>query len=339
MQTGTISFCDNIGFNVKSDEFKKKILQELDENYNFRIIQKHHERFNPSMIPNLTNNPHLICPRTNGNPYMLYLTKFNFTNQCIFIDKKIQQGYFYPRMIIVKLWFDEPLFSGTLLDGEMIKTKSDEWHYVIHDIISYYKQNLYESNVVRRINILYDILSNKYIEDDFSCCKLKIKKYFTYDQFDYMLNTFIPSLPYSCHGIYFKPLYLKFRDILFNFDETLVKSVVKIKYKNNYEVRDRNINNTIPEKIVVATPSILHEDYKVLYLQKTNQPDIYDLYEVKDGKTSIDIALVNDIATSKRLRHDFKDNLPKDMIAYKCQYSSKFGKWIPKEMSRLNKLE
>ena len=178
MQTGTISFCDNIGFNVKSDDFKKKILQELDDNYKFRIIQKHHERFNQIMIPNLIKNPHLICLRTNGNPYMLYLTKYNFTNQCIFIDKKIQQGYFYPRMIIVKLWFDDSLFSGTLLDGEMIKSKGNEWHFMIHDIISYYNQNLIESNVIRRINILYDILSNKYFEDELSCCKLKIKKYF-----------------------------------------------------------------------------------------------------------------------------------------------------------------
>ena len=335
MQTGTISFCDNIGFNVKSDDYKKKILQELDENYNFRIIQKHHERFNQSMIPNLTNNPHLMCLRTNGNPYMLYLTKFNFTNQCIFIDKKIQQGYFYPRMIIVKLWFDDSLFSGTLMDGEMIKTKNDEWHFVIHDIISYYNQNLYESNVVRRINILYDILQNKYFEDELSCCKLKIKKYFTFspDQFDYMLKNFIPNLPYSCRGIYFKPLYLKFRDILYNFDETLVKSVVKIKYKNNYDVKDKQtiIEANIQTPISIKPIPEISQSFKTLYLQKTNQPDIYDLYETKEGRNSFDIALVNDIATSKRLRFDFKDNLPKDMIAYKCIYSSKFGKWIPKD--------
>ena len=37
MQTGNISFCDKIGMNIKSEEFKQIILTQLEENYGLRI--------------------------------------------------------------------------------------------------------------------------------------------------------------------------------------------------------------------------------------------------------------------------------------------------------------
>ena len=89
MRLGEISFCGHIGFNIKSDELKKRILDEIDLNFKKKIIQKHHEPFNDSMINTLNSNPFLMALRSNGNPYFLYLTKYNNVNQCIFIDKKM----------------------------------------------------------------------------------------------------------------------------------------------------------------------------------------------------------------------------------------------------------
>ena len=40
MQTGYISFCDSIGFNIKSDKIKKQILNNITNLSNIKIIQK-----------------------------------------------------------------------------------------------------------------------------------------------------------------------------------------------------------------------------------------------------------------------------------------------------------
>ena len=40
MQTGYISFCDKTAFNIKSDRVKKKILQNINDISNIKIIQK-----------------------------------------------------------------------------------------------------------------------------------------------------------------------------------------------------------------------------------------------------------------------------------------------------------
>ena len=112
--------------------------------------QKHFKKLNEI--------PHLISLKSNGNPYLLYLTKYNFNNVCIFIDKKIQPGYFLPRMIIVYLQFSDELFSNTLFEGEMIKDNNNNWLFILNDIYIYKNNLLNKINIINRLEILHNIL-------------------------------------------------------------------------------------------------------------------------------------------------------------------------------------
>jgi len=107
MQTGNISFCDKIALNVKSDNTKRAILTEL-ESYGLRILCKHFDVFHEEIsVQRLKRNPYMFCLKSNGNPYYMFLTRVNNVNTCVMIDKKIQQGYFLPRMIIVHKMFND----------------------------------------------------------------------------------------------------------------------------------------------------------------------------------------------------------------------------------------
>jgi hypothetical protein len=232
MHLGEISFCDKTGFNVKSDEHKKKILDTLQKTIQFKVIQKHFVKFEPHLIPTLNKNPHLVGTRTNGNPYLLLLTRHNFVNQCIFVDKKIQQGYFYPRMILATLWFDDALFTDTILDGEMVKTKDGQWVFLISDLLAEKGQSLSDVNLVKRLNRLHRLMAQQFSPDALDVCSLQIKRYFHYEELATAMNTFIPKLPYTIRGLYFKPLFLRFKDILYNFDDSLVVKVQRVRYKH-----------------------------------------------------------------------------------------------------------
>lgn len=232
MQLGEISFCDKIGYNVKHDGYKETILRELETNYGFKVISRHHENFDPKSVSTqrrVSSVPHLVSTKTNGNPYLLYLTRFNFANQCIFIDKKIQHGYFLPRMICVKLWFNDRLFENTLFDGEMVKDNDNNWTYIINDIIAKENTTLTNLKLIQRMNIVHSTLKDNYFEDDTATCSLLVKKYFKVDDIPYIMNEFIPQLNYTCRGLYFKPIYSNFKDLLYNFNPTLIKSVVRTK--------------------------------------------------------------------------------------------------------------
>lgn len=308
MITSEISFCENIAFNIKCDETKKFILDELEKKYNIKIITKHFDIYQEHMITNINNNPHLICAKSNGNPYLLYLVKIEGIKYCIYIDKKIQQGYSLPRMIITQYNFSQELFEDTLFDGEMIKTKSDIWIFLISDMIVYQGTYLKEYNLVKRLNMLYNALKKSYKKDDLDIANLYIKKYFKYNEISELINIHIPSLPYSCRGIYFKPLFLRFRDILVNFDETLVKKVDKtIKCKKHFQ---------------------LMEDRTIKFMtRKTTNPDIYELLD--ENNKIIGIACIPTMKISKMMRDIFENKSMIDRIEIKYEFSEKFSKYIP----------
>lgn len=319
MHIGEISFCNRIGFNVKSDDFKKKVLDDLAQ-FGCKIIQKHHDKFNEhGSIEILNANPHLMTLRTNGNPYYLFLTKHNGINQCIFIDKKVQQGYITPRMVITKFWFSDILFENTLFTGEMVKSeKTGDWTFLLHDMLADCGESCGHINLVKRLNRSYEVLSTMWKRDprqDVS--DLRMKKYFHYEEYNEMM-ALSKKLPYTCRGIYFKPLFLKFRDILYNFDETLIK-------KNEKTVTFNNKQFVTKEEHA----EIIKENTKTfVYIQKTSQPDIYQVF--CEGKEA-GYAFVNNIRVSKMLRERFSSATPVDKVKYSAVLNSKFKKWEPIE--------
>lgn len=309
MHTGNISFCDKIALNVKSEEFKKQILSELEEKYGLKILNKHFETFKDDVsISRMQKSPYMFCLKSNGNPYFMYLTQINNINTCIMIDKKIQQGYFLPRMLIVHQMFDDSLFLNTLFEGEMIKDKSNTWIYCINDMLVYQGTHLSDSNLIKRHNLIYNLLDSMYEPNDMFF-HIQVKKLFTISELDYAIQEFQHKLNYTTRGILFKPLFIKFRDILLNFDDTLIKQNTKQKLasKNEFTAKE-------------------HIEKRVFHIKNTQTPDIYQLYDKGDY---IGNACVNSLAVSKFLYNLFKNSTLQDSYKVECTYHTSFQKWIP----------
>ena len=345
-QVSEISFCSRIGFNIKMDETKKRILEELESKFKFKVIQKHNEKYNDNIISKLNNNPHLISVRTNGNPYLLYLTKLNFVNQCIFVDKKVQSGYFLPRIIMSKFRFDDALFEGTLIDGEMVKDQDGNWIFMICDIIGYKGVYLENINLVKRLNIIYDIYKNQFCKDEYDVCHFQVKKYFRYEEIEYMITDFIPQLKYSCRGIYFKPLFLKFKDILYNFDDSVIQKVMRKKYKSisnflTIEDKERIVSSELQSQTYLSkqlnakVSNNETEKHKLFYVKKTSQPDVYELLE---NNIVFGNACIPSLKVSKMMRQLFQELNVNEKLLMNCEMSEKFaGKYVP--LSPRNEVE
>lgn len=308
MQTGNISFCDKFALNIKSEDIKKKILKDLDEKYNIKILNKHFENFREELsLSKLTKCPYMFCLKSNGNPYLMYLTRINNINTCVMIDKKIQQGYFLPRMIIVHTMFEDKLFDDTLFDGEMVKDKNKLWIYLINDIYVSYGLYLIDSNLIKRHNMLYTIMDTGYkLGELFS---IQIKKLFLLEDINEVIQSFREKLPYSSRGILFKPMFIKFRDILLNFDDSLIKQNVKTKLSN--------INEYIEAEIVKK---------QIFSIKNTQTPDVYELYQ---NNTCIGNACVNTLSISKFLSNLFIETSIQDSFKVECVFNTKFNKWTP----------
>lgn len=317
LKTLEISFCDKKAENLVNSETKKYIIDSLKSNFNVSITDKYALILNEKNIKYLSLNPHLITLKTSGSNYFLYLTKLNGINSCLFIDRKIKQGYTYPRIICVKYRFHDDLYNNTLFDGELVKDKENNWMFLINKLILY-KGEIIKCNYITNINKIYNLLTNYYTKDNnLDICPLLVKKVFTYNEYDDFLTKFMPNLKYGIRGIYFNTLNTKHANYLF-----LINN-------NSNSNRDQR-----PKKKLQSTnkynskPEITSTNLVVFELQKTAQPEIYDLYCINNNTLhKYNIACVPTMRSSKKIQSFFGDG--KDKILVECKYVEKFNKYEP----------
>lgn len=358
MQTGIISFGDRVAWNIKCNNTKDLILDEIYNLYGIRIIQKHNFKLDETNVKHLSKVPHLMSLRTNGNRYYIYFTKYNDIEIIYFIDMKIHTGYDKPRIILGRGLFASSLFKNTLIEGEMVKTKEAKWIFIINDIIAYEGKKLDTLILPKRLELIYNLLENKYTPDNVcDICSYKVKSYYYISKksLDELLE-YSKKLNYTSRGIYFYSYYLKHKPKLMNFDENVIVDVKK-KIKDITEFKTQipstiqssdssNSSNYIITSNIqvnsISDNSNIHDsgdndknnNYKELWVAKTDDADIYYLYDNFNVLTSnkIGVALVPTIKDSIKLRNQFKDKNLTYTIKYKCLFNDKFNKYQPIEI-------
>lgn len=332
---GIISFSDRVAFNIKSNDHKDIILDQLKALYNIKILQRHHHNLDNNNVNFILSN-HLMNLRSNGNRYYLYFTLYNNIETMYFIDKKIHPGYQRPRIIFGRGLFDKKLFKNTLLDGEMVKCKDNSWTFLINDIICYEGIYLNRKILPERLKIIYNLLENQYTPDEtMDLCNYKVKNYFNmYKESIENIMELSNKLNYTCRGIYIWPYDIKYKPKLYNFDETSVINVVR-KTKDITEFKSMETDKPIAKvdiaKVETETEivNVLNNEEKILYIVKTIEPDIYNVYDNEDvlNKPKIGIALVQTLSDSKLLRNEFRDKNAITNIKFVCVFVEKFKKW------------
>ena len=363
MQTGIISFGDRVAWNIKCNNIKDVILNELLNLYNVRIIQKHYYNIDDNNIKYISKLPHLISLRSNGNRYYIYFSLYNDTPIIYFIDMKIHTGYEKPRIILARGLFDISLFKNTLLDGEMIKTNENKWIFIINDIIAYEGKKMDDVILPERLKIIYNILDKKYTPDDIcDVCSYKVKNYYYLSKKSLNeLMTISKELNYTSRGIYFSSYYLKHKPKLFNFNDNIIVSVQK-KVKDVAEFKELVKSETPkilqqqqsqlqlqsqqeqrqqqqyqqPQTSIISTSNIitlLNKSNTDLWISKTDDPDIYNIYDNHNILTSnkLGIAFIASLQDSIKMRNVFKDKSTTITIKFRCNYNEKFKKYQPIE--------
>jgi len=349
MQTGIISFGDRVAWNIKCNQTKDMILNDINSLYGIRIIQKHYFKLDESNINHLSKVPHLMSLRTNGNRYYIYFTKYNDIEIIYYIDMKIHTGYEKPRIILGRGLFAPSLFLNTLIEGEMVKTKDNKWIFIINDIIAYEGKKLDNLILPKRLEIIYNLLNDKYTPDDIcDICSYKVKNYYYISKSSLKeIMEQSEKLNYTSRGLYFYSYYLKHKPKLINFDDKVIvdvkkkiKDITEFKpFINSPSINTSNfiLTSNIPVQptveLTIPNPNPNSDDrnYKNLWIAKTDNADIYYLYDNFNILTAnkIGIALVPTIKDSIKLRNEFKDKNLTYTIKYKCVFNEKFNKYQP----------
>ena len=360
MHTGVISFCDRIHFNVKCSVFKDELLKRLDAAFGLKIIARHWHRLDESGIQLVTNprSTHWMCFRSNGNPYFMVLITYEDTPMIIYVDKKIQPGYEYPRMLLGRGQFSPKAFEGhgTVLDGEMVKDTRGGWAFLVNDVIAYAGRAFRNgANLKQRLASATELLDAHSHDPYMDGCVYHLKRYFapTQEGFSSLLEL-AAELPYTHRGVYFWPDNSRFKPKLHNFDDTLIKSVVR-KVKDEPEFREASsaaVSAVLPAlpppptavqaapapTAVKAAPAptavkaaAQTGDGTIMWLKKTENPDVYDVYPPYEtgGNIKVGIAGVPSLTISKMLRAVFKSRTIAQPAAFECVWHQEFQKYVP----------
>jgi hypothetical protein len=279
---------------------KKYILDNLklktDLKYDSRYAKVYNEQFKKNL-----NNPHVFCLKSSGTPYLLFCTQINDINYSFLIDKKVKDGYDYPKIFIVHYRFDPELFQGTLFEVELTRDKHNAWSIIIGDIYNMSGNSMKNTQVMDRINNCNDILENKYIDDNFcNICPLSIKRFFDIQEVESVIHDFIPKLTYRVKGFYFVPLKTSYAKILYLLKDNDYKQV-----------------NSVSKSLI---------SFRII---KTVKADIYELYLYNEQRSCIikhSYATVTNTEKSQWLKELTDKN---DECIVECKYNTLFQKWEP----------
>ena len=333
IKTLDLSFCSDKAHNVVNSEAKELIINRLKK-YDISINSKRAFILNSKSIYFLEKTQHIISIKSSGTNYYLFFTNINNINYCFYIDRKIKDGYTYPRIISVKYGFDDVIFKDTLFDGELVKHKNnnDSWMFLITDIILHNGAKL-KCNIIERFNILYKILKFNYNKgDNIDICPLMVKKLFLYKDYDYLITQFIPSLSYKTNGLYFNSLNIKHANQLYLF-KNLNKNNSNKKYIDNKNTNTNHFTNQHVNKVNKVNKYNHSDDDSnesenpIFRLKKTDKTEIYELYcNNRNEEYKYGLACIPNLRTSKFVKKSLENT---GEIIVRCKYNTKFNKYEP----------
>lgn len=343
MQTGFISFCDRVCNNIKSLETKDIVLQDLHARFDVQILQRHWHRLDNTGSLHVRRVPHLACLRSNGNPYYMFITKFEDIPIIFYVDKKVQPGYQKPRIILGRGMWDESLSSGTLLDGEMVKKKDNTWVFLINDLIGFQGKHLAHQQLPDRLRSARLMLENMYTPNaTLDTCTFEVKRYtFATQQGTDALIEWSNELPYTNRGIYYWPYAMKYKPKLHNFDESLIRAV-SVKVKDTPEFRESVAAHVAAQEQSPPSPqppspqrgvvsSLGEEKETKLWLRKTEYPDVFDVYPTDNGllmNNKLGAAYIKTLDDSRYMRDVFKTATVAMYIPFICTQVAP-NRWRP----------
>lgn len=347
MEISQISFCNKIGYNITNDKEKEHILTHFISKYDIELNTFNMYYYSDKFLSYFKKFNYLLSLESNGNKYYLLLITIKNEKYSIFVDTKTTKTHAFPKMIIVPFRFNDNLYNGTIIEGSLIRDKHKQWCFLWEDLIVYKGERCLKS-ITDKYSILHNILENEYIEDlDIQVCPIYIKRLFTFNEIDYIFNTYIHSLHYNINGLVFHPTNTHNKNIIFYFN--LSKHT-----KNNERTclnfeRPKTTTHTPPKQIstistqssstssYISTPSPLSaplsSEITFIIKQSKKTDYIYNLYAI-DNTNKIkkySIARIDTIDKKKYIENELSKC--STHLFVKCTYSKKFSKWVPQTVS------
>jgi hypothetical protein len=306
------------------------ILSTIKKHLDLESIKQVNQHLEQSGLAFLQKRPHLVTFNTGKCLFWLFLTKRN-NRQCAFlIDKQLSH------MWLIKSQFASDYYRGTLFEVNVFQINNEVLNpdltmleeylkmsqqsnrhllILIQDVILCRGKTLLSMRLNSRYSsIIETFQSSQYQFQINDLFEFNFKPYFTYEHIESAWYDYRPRVNYLS----------EIQGILF-------RSIEPTSITNYWYNVNPNLKR--PNRCV----EIAHKEKSInLLVKKTNNLDNYQLYALdRDGNYKyIDIALINDLRTSKMLQQSLESAREKIFV---CEFDDYFQKWKPLEPSQSEK--
>lgn len=171
-----VNFCSSKAYLIDKKDLKEKIYVECESLFGHSLKRDHFPGPQPVAIER-KNIPlkerYMVCEKTDGERAILLLLHINNKPMCFIINRN-NEFYF------LDLSFKKEVFEGSIFDGELIKTKTGSWNYLIHDCMTYNGTSFLEVNHNLRYACIIDLIVKRYNNKESDPINIKTKLFYEY---------------------------------------------------------------------------------------------------------------------------------------------------------------
>lgn len=298
--------------------------------------------------------PHLACANTKGPKHLLFLTRRDFVNVSVFVERRVRPEQKQPVVVEAHLLFDDVLFDGTVLDGEMHRLACGKWVFLVTDVLALAGRSCASDPLPVRLSLAHTVLKRMYQHGGLAPCVFQVMKHFQVHDVA-SASAFFAALPYGCTGVRLRPA------VGDNTPDTVLllqhgkggggggatrtrEPFIELNKKStprpSSSRRRRPFHtNLVPvvrvggssgETIPTTTEASSAAVKRLLFVQPGNEPDVYHLYDDLSSASSMGIAGVRTLENSRFLRQVLSSNTHRRVLM-QCSYDPKIAKWVPEK--------
>ena len=331
MDIHKIGYCQTSGFLLKNDRAKHDIISNISNQLKFNPLNLYEKSYSDRLINVLKTKDDILATYISYGKYVfLYLTKIYNENVSLIIETDSNKDNLYPKVISVPCSFHESMYNGTLIYGEIFRTKTKSWHFLAEKLFIVDGQRINNDNNTN-ISTLNTIIDKGYVYSPVNPFIIQVKKYFRLNDIEDSINE-LSSNNIPVKGIKFYGL------------KTAVNFYFNTNHysKNNYKFQELpDINDNIDESkkellkimeeeqtykdLSSETPvSYLPETF-YLELRKTDNYGVYELFARTNDKyklCKVGKARIEMIEMSQQIINDTRKR-----FVVMCKYNYIFRKF------------
>ena len=197
-----VSFCNTYTWKIKDDQLTNDLLKKIREWWNqfecnifpgpqpISIERSHFKQ--------LKSNPYWVCAKTDGVRYIFVCIYLDDKPFCCLINRKKD-------VYLLKLEINQDAYKGTVLDGELVMTKDNQYEYLVYDSTIVCGDSCTSDIHSVRMNKALSIVDYIKQNNTKPCMQISIKTFYPLDKMKEYVQYMLPTLNHDIDGYIFTP--------------------------------------------------------------------------------------------------------------------------------------